>query len=462
MEDNEDAKPPSPASTSSRKEKADSGGGPSEQEATTKKPKLSDDDDETTDNVKKKFRVLILGASYGSLLGIKLVLAGHDATLVCRSATAQLFNQQGSVIRIPIKGSDQLLELKSKELSDRICGGEKSAGTLRGTTPDEVNDLALQNDFDLVVLAMQEPQYSAPEVRSLLQRIAQSKLPVAAVTNMPLLPFLKRLPQFQMSEEIRACFADAALWDCFSDTTIGRITQCSPDPQAFRPSSEPANVLQVRLPTNFKVARLDNPQDTALLKQLERDIDDVRYRVEGGTVEVDTESKEAAQAREIEIPVKLRVYDSLFVPLAKWSMLLAGNYRCVLPRTSNNTNDGSDDNAQQCMISIKDAVTKDLGKSRAIYEWVTKVGIRLGGSPEDFVPFDKYAKAAAALESPSSAARALVTGSAKSIERVDKLVVAIAKSLGIQIDPDVSSIVAIVDDWLEYNNRKKERHTSEE
>lgn len=27
--------------------------------------------------------ILILGASYGSLLGTKLLLAGHDVTLVC-------------------------------------------------------------------------------------------------------------------------------------------------------------------------------------------------------------------------------------------------------------------------------------------------------------------------------------------------------------------------------------------
>src|SRR3546814_3093326 len=30
-----------------------------------------------------------------------------------------------------------------------------------------------------------------------------------------------------------------------------------------------------------------------------------------------------------DVPVKLRVHDSLFVPLAKWSMLLTGNYRCI-------------------------------------------------------------------------------------------------------------------------------------
>ena len=36
-----------------------------------------------------------------------------------------------------------------------------------------------------------------------------------------------------------------------------------------------------------------------------------------------------------ELPVKLRVHDSIFVPLAKWAMLLTGNYRCV-------TEDGAD------------------------------------------------------------------------------------------------------------------------
>lgn len=30
-----------------------------------------------------KYRVLVLGASYGSLLGTKLLIAGHRVTLVC-------------------------------------------------------------------------------------------------------------------------------------------------------------------------------------------------------------------------------------------------------------------------------------------------------------------------------------------------------------------------------------------
>ena len=38
--------------------------------------------------------ILILGASYGSLLSIKLLLAGHNVTLVCRRKTADLINRE--------------------------------------------------------------------------------------------------------------------------------------------------------------------------------------------------------------------------------------------------------------------------------------------------------------------------------------------------------------------------------
>ena len=46
--------------------------------------------------------ILIFGASYGALFGVKLALAGHEATLVCRAATAQLINAEGVVVRMPI------------------------------------------------------------------------------------------------------------------------------------------------------------------------------------------------------------------------------------------------------------------------------------------------------------------------------------------------------------------------
>jgi len=80
------------------------------------------------------------------------------------------------------------------------------------------------------------------------------------------------------------------------------------------------------LPTNLKAARFAAKEPTALLRHLEADIEAARFNIplapggRGAGVRGDDA---------IEIPVKLKVHDSLFVPLAKWPMLLAGNYRCI-------------------------------------------------------------------------------------------------------------------------------------
>src|SRR5207248_10155553 len=141
-------------------------------------------------------------------------------------------------------------------------------------------------------------------------------------------------------------------------------TLASPDPQAFRPPDQPKNVLQVGLPTNFKAARFESKEATQILRNLERDIEEARY--EG-----------------LEIPVKLKVHDSIFVPLAKWPMLIAGNYRCV---------------RRDDLVSIQEAVHADPDKSREIYDWVCEICRRLGATDADLVPFEKYAKAAEGLE----------------------------------------------------------------
>src|SRR5947207_9628746 len=136
----------------------------------------------------------------------------------------------------------------------------------------------------------------------------------------------------------------------------------------------------VTLPTNFKVAKFDSDKSTAILRSLEKDIDAVRYDTPEG---------------KIELPVKLRVHDSIFVPLAKWAMLLAGNYRCI-------TKDG--------MRTAQEAVHSDIETSRSVYNFVNDLCVKLGAKPEDLVPFEKYAAAAQSLVRPASAARALPNG----------------------------------------------------
>jgi hypothetical protein len=283
-------------------------------------------------------------------------------------------------------------------------------GKVRAAGPGDVDP----RDFDLVALAMQEPQYRSPGVRELLDEVAKSGVPCMSIMNMPPLPYLARIPGVDTAKLIDS-FTDAAVWKSFDPRLV---TLCSPDPQAFRPPDQPVNVLQVRLPTNFKAARFDDEAHTAVLRELERDIEAARYQG-------------------LELPVKLKVHDSIFVPLAKWAMLLAGNYRCVQAGG---------------MRSIRDAVHADLGESRQVYEWVCDLCVKLGARREDMVPFEKYANAALALQSPSSAARALAAG-APHIERVDRLVQSIAAQKGLR-NATVDETVKLVDQWLVRNRRK--------
>jgi len=207
-----------------------------------------------------------------------------------------------------------------------------------------------------------------------------------------------------------------------ASTDPAGITLCSPDPQAIRPPDEKVNVLQVTLPTNFKVARFPSDQATAMLRQLQDEIDAIRYDTGEG---------------KIELPVKLRVYDSIFVPLAKWAMLLAGNYRCV-------TKDG--------MRTAQEAVHGDIDTSRSVYNFVVDLCVKLGAAPSDLVPFEKYAAAAMSLSRPASAARALQNG-APNIERADKLVQLIGKQKRLS-HPAIDAQVALVDARLEANRKK--------
>jgi hypothetical protein len=235
---------------------------------------------------------------------------------------------------------------------------------------------------------------------------------------MPPLPYNKRIPALNYAA-LSPAYTDATVWDNFDPATV---TLCSPDPQAVRPPDEKVNVLQVTLPTNFKVARFDNEGNTDILRELARDVEAVRMDSPEGP---------------IELPVKLKLHDSLFVPLAKWAMLLSGNYRCITPSG---------------MRTAQEAVYSNIEESKEIYNCVNDVCIILGAAPSDLVPFEKYAAAAQRLKRPASAARALQNG-AKNIERADKLVQLVARQHG-RSHPAIDAIVALVDKRLETNRQQ--------
>jgi hypothetical protein len=348
------------------------------------------------------YRILILGASYGSLFGTKCLMAGHDVSLVCRSATAALFNAKGATIRLPFKG----------ETAPRTISSLGLPGRLDARAPEAVDPTR----YDLVVLAMQEPQYADPSVADLLSAIGAAGVPCLSLMNMPPLAYLKRLVSIDTTR-IGNAYADASVWDAIDPQ---HMTLCSPDPQAFRPADEPANILVVGLATNFKAATFATGKHNRILETLADDIDGVR--LDGA-----------------EVPVRLRVHASPYVPLAKWAMLMTGNYRCITV-------------AAGAPTSIRDAVHSDIDRSREIYSIVELIAKRIGARDDELVPFDKYAAAAERLVKPSSAARAITAG-ATTIERVDKLIQLIGRQFGIT-HPAIDHTVALIDAKLARNARR--------
>lgn len=343
-------------------------------------------------------KILILGASYGSLFATKLLLAGHEVHLVCLRELAELIGTSGTRVRMPIAGHADLVEIDSRSLP----------GKLSASVPSDVEPAG----YDLAVLAMQEPQYRAEEVRALLGRVAAARIPCLSIMNMPPLPYLARIPGIDASL-LAGCYADASVWEPIDPALL---THCSADPQASRVPDASDNMIRVGLPTNFKVARFEREDATELLRDLASSIDAARLEV-GTTL--------------AEVPVKLRVHDSVFVPLAKWPMLITGNYRCI---------------GRADVRPIESAVHADLEASKRVYGWVRELCLALGAALQDLVAFERYAAAAKSLKAPSSVARA-IDGGAKYVERVDRLVQAIGAQHGRRLD-ELDELVATVDERL--------------
>ena len=369
--------------------------------AKTKKPAVK----KTAPQAKSgTYKILLMGASYGSLLASKLLFGGHSIHLVCLPAEADLINAEGFKVKLPIRGRSEPVLLESRKLPGKV-----TAGPATGVNP---------KDYDLVGLCMQEPQYRSPGVRELLDAVGKSRVPCMSIMNMPPLPYIKRIPGLDY-RALEAAYTDPRVWDSVDPK---KITLNSPDPQAIRPPDGKANELLVTLPTNFKCARFEGDKDTAIVRRLEKDVEAARFDAPEG---------------KIELPVKLKVYESIFVPLAKWAMLCAGNYRCITP-------DG--------MRTAQEAVHSNLEESRSVYNFVNDLCVKLGAAPDDLVPFEKYAAAAQSLTRPASAARALQNG-APNIERADKLVQLLGRQKGVS-HPTLDATVALVDTRLDANRKK--------
>src|SRR3954447_22668069 len=146
------------------------------------------------------YNILIMGAAYGSLLASKMLFGGHKIHHVCLPAEADLINAEGFRVRLPVRGRNDPVELDSRKLPGKV-----TAGGAAGVDPKK---------FDLVGLAMQEPQYRSSGVRELLDAVARSKVPCMSIMNMPPLPYVRRIPGLNY-EALKVAYTDASVWDNF-------------------------------------------------------------------------------------------------------------------------------------------------------------------------------------------------------------------------------------------------------
>ena len=282
-----------------------------------------------------KFNILVFGASYGSLLGTKLGLAGHNTHLICLPAEADLINSEGAVVRMPVKGREGLVEVNSKNLPGKI-----TAGGPQGVDPSK---------YDLVALAMQEPQYrSAGRARA--ARRGRESQGAVHVDHEHAAAALPRAHSGRRCQSVpRLLHRSHGLGQLRS----GAHDALQPGPAGIPPAGGQSQRAAGAAADQFQIGALR-------FERAHRDPAPARPRISKPPASTPAASK-------IELPVKLKVHESVFVPLAKWSMLIAGNYRCV---------------QKDAARSIKEAVHSDIETSRAVYNWVVKLCTSLGAIAE--------------------------------------------------------------------------------
>lgn len=349
----------------------------------------------------KPLNVLVIGASYGSLIAAKVAMAGHFVTVVGFDHEVTQIADRGMSVELPFRNDGTTKAFQFNAQIGRAMQSDIWGLLVPATVAAE--------DYDIAFLAVQEPQANAAELSGLFDSISAAKLPFVSVLNMAPLSFIARLPGFDPNQ-FTDLYHSPDVWRKLWSTPQ---TLASPDAQAMKPDPTDPTRLKVTLATNIKCAPFAEKPAQRILQRLADDI--------AGTTLPDGRS----------VPVKILATPHLTMPLVKLPMLACGNYRSIL---------------SQRIRPICEAVWDDPTESRAIYDFAVDV-LTANDVPEDIiVPFDRYADAAHGLTLPSSAARAIHAGATK-IERADLLLQRLALRKGLS-SPGLDQVIATVNQRL--------------
>ncbi len=81
------------------------------------------------------YKILIMGASYGSLLASKIMFGGHSVHLICLPAEADLINAEGFRVRMPVKGRKDQIEIDFAQAARQGHGRRRGRRQPEGLRP---------------------------------------------------------------------------------------------------------------------------------------------------------------------------------------------------------------------------------------------------------------------------------------------------------------------------------------
>ena len=319
-------------------------------------------------------RVLIVGANYGLLLAGMMLERNIQVDVFGTENQVKVLNEEGFTIN----------------------SNEKNWKFRPSNNWDGINSVQNKN-YDLAVLAVQEPSLANQVLGNILSYLSKKSVPIFSIMNIPFFQFLTETIGIKNIDNLDHIYSSI---NHTKELKSNLIINSNPEPQVF--SLEKFNELSVRLGGVFRCSSL-NMLNYDLVKKLTMVVN------EG-------------------LPVRIKQYESPWVSISKLPMLVTGNYRCF-------------DSNQ--LRSIHEAIQSDIILSEVIYNQVVDILKKLGASRETIIPFRAYLKASIKLDAPSSVCRAIDKGKAN-VERVDRLVQSLGKSINFK-SPEIDSIVNNID-----------------
>jgi len=327
-------------------------------------------------------KIIFFGASYSLIFATKYAQSDIKVDIVCSKSEKEKINKLKIEYSLNDKVSLRTIEIKNLKKINFIT---------------EANELS--KSYLIAYLGMPAHAYDEYNVKEILKILIEKKIPMISLMNLPPYRYLEKINFFK-DKKIKETYNKNFLINIPSEI----LTHASTEPQIKRKN----NIVSLKHTGTLRLSKFNSKKNNLALNK---------------AVALFNSNIESS------IPLKIKVYDSLFVPLNKLPMLMTGNYRCF---------DGKK------YYSIKKVLNENIILSKKIYDLVVNCLVLAGAEKKNFFSFYTYLKSSKTLNQISSIAMNIRRK--KNIERADILVQQILLKLKIK-DKNIFRINKIYDKY---------------